>query len=164
MFAEDNYQTAYLERGLRFYNELGVSAAITAPDEQAPYTALVVRLTDIGARNASVNLEISFIPGISEASKDGVYLLQIFAALGLSTVYTGVAEDQQAALLHKIAEVNSTLPLGSFGVFADTGILYYKHNTLLHRDSLTRDDCAAQLDRMNGLILHQLQLYFDHLT
>jgi hypothetical protein len=56
--------------------------------------------------------------------------------------------------------VNTTLPLGAFGLFEDTGDVYFKHNTLLLLSNGDESN-AKTIDAQNGLILHLHQLYME---
>lgn len=125
----------FVQQGLAFYNAIDVPAQLVPPSEEAPYSALVIRLDEIGSNDTAVNVEIGFIPGLGDASQKVVYLLQI----------------------------NATLPIGAFGMFLNGGALYYKYNAMLHRSWLTGEKPAVRLDQQNGLILHQLHLYIDQL-
>jgi len=98
------------------------------------------------------------IPGLNEAAVEGVYLLQTFVEL-----IPSVSHERITDLLLTIAEINTTLLIGAFGKFPNGGALYYKYNTMLHRSWLTREHPAERMDQQNGLILHQLHLYIDHL-
>jgi hypothetical protein len=155
---EDTYQYSFLAQCLEFYNDIDVIARLIEPTDESPFNSLIVRLDDIGSNNSAVNLEISFIPGLLEAAQEGVYLLQTFVELAPT-----VPEERITQLLFTITEINTTLPIGAFGMFPNGGALYYKHNTMLHRSWLTEDHPAVRLDQQNGIILHQLHLYIDQL-
>lgn len=147
----------FLHRGCLYYQNLGIPAVVSEPAEDAPYTALIVRLEDIGDDDLAIHLEIGFIP-LAEFDRAGGHLLQTFAEIAPET-----ASDRRPELLEDIAEINVTLPLGAFGLFPDGGPLYYKHNAMLKQSWLTEPAAMEQLDRQNGMILHLLHQYVDRL-
>lgn len=147
-----------LSKLLRHYQEFGVPARLADPDESAPYASLLLRFEEIGSSNDSLVLEMSFVPGLEEAAHEGIYLLQSFAVLRDRT-----PPEKQTSLQRTCASLNLTLPLGAFGVMDDGGALYFKHNAMLRSEWLKDEDGVRHLDRVNGLILHQLHQFMDRL-
>ncbi|MDQ6423588.1 hypothetical protein RB620_29680 [Paenibacillus sp. LHD-117] len=159
MTDSSSFAYSVLTRLLDYYGSHGITAKLADPDEDAPYASLLIRFEEIGSRNDSLLLEISFIPGLEEAEKEGVYLMQTFAVLRDKT-----APASYESLLHACAALNLTLPLGAFGVSENGGALYFKHNAMLRREWLESEQGLQQLDRMNGLVLHQLHQFIDQLV
>lgn len=147
-----------LSKLLRHYQEFGVPAKLADADEAAPYASLLLRFEEIGSRDDSLVLEMSFVPGLEEAAHEGVYLLQSFAVLRDRT-----PPEKQEALRRACASLNLTLPIGAFGVLEEGGALYFKHNSMLRGEWLQDEEGVRHLDRVNGLILHQLHQFLDRL-
>ena len=148
----------FLRRGLRYYQQQHLQAILSEPTEAAPYTALILRLNEIGRRNASIDLEIGFVPGLDEAAGEGVYLMQTFAIVEAS-----VDPARHAQLWPVINEINITLPLGAYGIFEQERTIFFKHNSMWQRDTLEHELAVMYMDRQNGMILHQLHQYIDML-
>lgn len=145
-----------LTRLLDYYGSHGIAAKLAEPDEEAPYASLLIRFEELGSLNDSLLFEISFIPGLEEAAREDVYLLQTFAVLRQQT-----NPGNYDSLLHVCAGLNLTLALGAFGVTERGGALYFKHNAMLRGEWLEGESGLQHLDRSNGLILHQLHQFMD---
>ncbi|MEK3885660.1 hypothetical protein [Paenibacillus sp. PL2-23] len=159
MTESPSFAYSVLNRLYEYYDSHGIAAKLAEPDDEAPYASLLIRFEEIGSRNDAALLEISFIPGLEEAEKEGVYLLQTFAVLRDQT-----APDSYGVLLDECARLNLTLPIGAFGVTESGGTLYFKHNAMFRSDWLEGESGLQQLDRMNGLVLHQLHQFMDQLA
>ena len=153
---EDARLIDFLQRGKDYYEELDIPSRISEPTEEAPYTALIVRLSEIGADDAVIDLEFCFVPGLQDAAREGLYLMQTFTVVLSSLDPTRF--EQLNALIN---ENNLTLPLGAFGIFEQERTLFFKYNSLWHKDSLDQPSSFVHFDRQNGLILHQLHQYID---
>lgn len=159
----NNKQVAHnrllLEQAMQYYKSVEVPAKLEEATKEAPYVALLLRFDDVGSKNASIVLEISFIPGMEAAEKEGVYLMQSFAVLANETDV-----NRELELQRTICEINTTLPIGAFGLFDNGGECYYKYNAIVDEQWLTGDAALKRLDRQNGLIVHLLNQYADVLT
>lgn len=149
---------AFLQRLQEHYQRTNVPCRWAEPTEEAPYSSLLIRLSEIGARNIALDLELCFLPGFEEFAKEGVYILQSFAV-----VQQGIPADFRDTLLREIANLNMQLPVGAFGLFSETDALCFKHNTLLHRDWLSEPQSVMHIDRQNALLLHQFHVTIDRL-
>jgi hypothetical protein len=158
MVGTDALPDSFLLQCYRYYESLGIAVRWAEPTEESPFYSMIVRFDDIGERGTTVDLELCFIPGMELLAQEGVYILQSFAALA-----ERVPSDKAAELLHAAAYINMQLPLGAFGLYADSGTLYFKHNTMLHRAWLTEETSVNGVDRQNGLVLHQLYQYAEPL-
>jgi hypothetical protein len=94
-----------------------------------PYDTLMVKLELFEKEYRVWWLELSFLPGL-EDELDDVSILQCFVALSEQT-----ADENRAGLDRLIVKVNANLPIGSFGLLDDSGILFFKHNALLPNDN-----------------------------
>jgi len=154
-----SFTYSVLNRLSDYYVRHGIAAKLAEPDEEAPYYSLLIGFDELGARNDSLLLELSFIPGLEEAEQEGVYLFQTFAVIRERT-----SADRYGALLHACASLNLLLPLGAFGVAEPGGALYFKHNSMLRSEWLAGEQGLQHLDRANGLVLHQLHQFIDQLV
>lgn len=138
------------------YDELEIPSAIVEASEEGPAT-LVIVFDDIGQEQRDIHMELSFLPGLAEADEAGLYFLQTFVT---------IAEEVPAAhyreLLSLAAKLNTTLPLGAFGLFEETGVAYFKYNCMLQASNGEAANVKA-IDVQSGLILHLHQLYYDGL-
>lgn len=159
MTSADKMPDSFLLQCYRYYETVGLTVRLAEPVEESPYYSLIVRFDDIGERGSIVDLELCFIPGLELFAREGVYILQSFAVLA-----DRVPADKAAELLRATAFVNMLLPLGAFGLSEESGTLYFKHNTMLHRDWLTEATAVNGIDRQNGLLLHQLHQYAERLV
>ncbi|MCR2805999.1 hypothetical protein [Paenibacillus soyae] len=159
MTDSSSFAYSVLTRLFDYYDGHGIASKLAEPDEEAPYASLLIRFDEIGSRSDSLIFEIGFIPGLDEAAQEGVHLLQTF-----SVVREETEPESYERLLDICASLNHTLPLGAFGVAAKGGALYFKHNAMLRRDWLDNEQGLQHLDRMNGLILHQLHQFVDKLV
>ncbi|WP_419875785.1 hypothetical protein [Candidatus Pristimantibacillus sp. PTI5] len=137
------------------YNAEGFSTGWAEPTSEDPFRSLIVRFDGIGEEARVMQLELGFLPNMEDAEAAGICILQAFVTIaeGVSPVYCG-------ELLRLAAKLNTMLPLGAFGFFEDTGVVYFKHNSLL----LLGNEAAANIkaiDTQNGLILHLHQLYME---
>ncbi|MFD0672777.1 hypothetical protein [Cohnella sp. GCM10027633] len=153
-----SFAYSVLSKLLKHYHDHGIPAKLADPDEAAPYASLLIRFEEIGSQDDSLLLEMSFVPGLEEAAHEGVYLLQSFAVLRDRT-----PPEKQDALLRACASLNLTLPVGAFGVLEEGGALFFKHNAMVRGDWLQDEEGVRHLDRVNGLILHQLHQFMDRL-
>ncbi|MBP3961437.1 hypothetical protein [Paenibacillus lignilyticus] len=155
---EDVISIDYLKRTLRFYENIDIASQLMGPTDDAPYTSLIIRFTEIGEREATIDLEMSFLPGLQELNQEGVYLFQSFAVLAPQT-----SKEHEDELLKAISILNIQLPLGTFGVFPDGGALYLKQTAMLSREGLVSGHAVKLLDQQNGVLLHQLHQFTDYL-
>ncbi len=139
------------------YRAEGVPTGWIEPTEADPYRTLVILFGELGDRQIPLRLELCFLPHMEAAEAEGIVFLQTFAS---------IAENAEPAcypeLLRLMARLNITLPLGAFGLFEDSGTLYFKHNTLM-LTSIGEQASIRAIDAQGGLILHLLQLYSDAL-
>ncbi|MDQ0113430.1 hypothetical protein [Paenibacillus harenae] len=138
------------------YDEIGLISSVVEATGETPAT-LVILFAEIGQEHRNIHMELSFLPGLADADEAGLYFLQTFVTL---------AEEVPAAhyreLLSLAAKLNTTLPLGAFGLFEDTGVAYFKHNCMLQASNGDSANVKS-IDIQSGLILHLHQLYFDGL-
>ncbi|MFF2093019.1 hypothetical protein [Paenibacillus sp. NPDC058174] len=158
MTDSSSFAYAVLTRLFDYYTKHQMAVKLSEPDEAAPYFSLLIGFDEIGPRNDSLVVEMSFIPGLEELEKEGVYLLQTFAVIRETT-----APEQFNSLLQACASLNLSLPVGAFGVLEDGGALYFKHNAMLRNNWLDDEQGLLHLDRTNALILHQLHQFIDRL-
>lgn len=151
------YPVSILKKCREFYRQEGTPTGWTGPTEKAPYHSLLVYLNEVGKRDSSLVLELCFLPNVEEGPYQGIYLLQAFIS---------IREDVQPSfyreLFKVIASVNTQLPLGSFGLFRDTGVLYFKYNSVIDK-SIDEQSLVRLIDRQNDIILHQLFVFLDML-
>jgi len=93
-----------------------------------PYDALVVDLVDLKADEVRWRLEIAVLPPF-EVGLERSHVLQLFVPMA-DTVADGAAPE----LLRAIAQVNTLLPLGGFGLIEQRALLYYKCNQVMPDD------------------------------
>ena len=125
--------------------------------DEDPYQSLLVWFDNIGHNQRNFTLELAFLPDMVEAEEAGISILQAFIGL-----VDNVPPERHGDILRLVAKLNTILPLGSYGLFEDAGLIYYKHNSLL----LLHNDASANvqaIDLANGIILHQQQLYMESL-
>jgi hypothetical protein len=158
MTSDFEFPDSFLRRFQQYYDQRDIVNHWAEPTEESPYPSLILRFEEIGERNVLIDLELCFVPGLDAFSQEGIYILQSFAVL-----HDNVPASAFADLLAETASVNITLSLGAFGLFSDTGTLYFKHNTLLSREVLDSPHALQHLDRQNALILHQFHLFADRL-
>jgi hypothetical protein len=139
------------------YRAEGVPTGWIEPTEADPYRTLAILFDELGDRQTPLRLELCFLPHMEAAEAEGVAFLQTFAAIA-----ENIAPAHYTELLRITARLNTTLPLGAFGLFEDSGTLYYKHNTLLLLSN-GEQACVRAIDAQGGLIIHLLQLYTDAL-
>lgn len=158
MTSTDMLPESFLQEVCRYYETIGLRVRLAEPAEESPYYSLIVRFNDIGERGLIVDLELCFVPGLEAFAQEGVYILQSFAVLA-----EHVPADNAAELLRATSYINMLLPLGAFGLYEESGTLYFKINSMLHRDWLTEATAVNKIDRQNGLLLHQLYQYAERL-
>ncbi|MBD2868160.1 type III secretion system chaperone family protein [Paenibacillus arenilitoris] len=137
------------------YLAAGFPVGRTGEADDPRYRPLVVPFDGIGEEERLLRLELCFLPHMEEAEAAGIAMLQSFA-----TIAEGVPPGRFGDLLRLAARLNTILPLGAFGLFEDTGVVYYKHNALLLLDNGSAANVKA-IDAQNGLILHLHQLYME---
>lgn len=158
MALSDLLPESFLLQCYMYYQNLAIPSRWVEPTEESPFHSLIVRFDDIGERGTIVDMELCFIPGMDQFEQEGVYILQSFAVLSERT------PSDKAVELHQLtAYVNMQLPLGSFGLYPDSGTLYFKHNTMLHRSWLTEERSVKSIDIQNGLLLSQFYQYAERL-
>jgi hypothetical protein len=137
------------------YKAEGFQTGWAEPTDEDPFRSLIVLFDGIGEDERDIQLELCFLPNMEDAEAAGICILQAFA-----TIAEDVSPLYHGELLRLTAKLNTTLPLGAFGLFEDTGVVYYKHNSLL---LLANEDMAnvKTIDTQNGLILHFLHLYLE---
>ncbi len=137
----------------RDYDETGLECAILEPSDTIPFETLITVFDKIGQNNRIVRLENNFFP--RSADRDDVLLLQ-----SISVLVQKVIPYHQPELLRFFAQINYTLPIGSFGFLENGQMAYFKHNAMI-MVSYDFDDCVKQIDAQIGLIFHLHQIYFD---
>lgn len=137
------------------YNAEGFQTGWAEPTTEDPFRSLIVLFDGIGEEERDIQLELCFLPNMKDAEDAGICILQAFV-----TIAEEVSPSYHRELLRLAAKLNTTLPLGSFGLFEETGVLYFKHNLLLLLDNEDASNVKA-IDTQNGLILHLHQLYMD---
>lgn len=137
------------------YQAAGFQTGWTEPTTEDPFRSLITLFDNIGDEQREIQLELCFLPHMEEAEAAGICILQSFV-----TLTEAVSPENNTELLRLAAKLNTTLPLGAFGLFEDTGVVYFKHNSLL---LLNNEDTAnvKAIDAQNGLILHLHQLYME---
>ncbi|SFM12755.1 hypothetical protein SAMN03159341_11766 [Paenibacillus sp. 1_12] len=150
------FTDSFLRQFQQYYLKLDILNQWAEPTKESPYPSLIVRFDEIGERPSLIDLELCFLPGMESFTQEGIAILQTFAVLR-----SNVPPSTYTKLLAETAKINIQLPLGGFGLFTDTRVLYFKHNTLLHRDWLGSPQALEHLDRQNALVLHQLYLFTD---
>lgn len=158
MTSFSDFADAFLRRFQQYYQERDIANHLADPTEDSPFSSLILRFDEIGERNAVIDLELGFLPGLDAFSQEGLYILQSFAVLR-----NDVSPTAYAGLLAETAKINIELPLGSFGLFADTGVLYFKHNTIQNREWLDSPRALEHFDRQNALVVHQFYTFADRL-
>ena len=149
---------AILLRLKQRYDEQQIPNRWIPPDEETPYSSLIIRFDSIGEEDHMIDLELCFLPGLEEFDRVDVAILQSFAVIS-----DDVPSGARSAVLEEAAQINPNLVVGSFGIMQETGALYFKHNALFHLDWLAGEDGPLQIDRQNALILHQFHLFTDRL-
>ncbi|WP_240414705.1 hypothetical protein [Paenibacillus periandrae] len=158
MAAATDFTDSFLRQFQQYYMKLDVHNHWAEPTNESPYPSLILRFDEIGERFTIIDLELCFLPRMESFTEEGVAILQTFAVLR-----NNVPPSTYTKLLAETAKINIQLPLGGFGLFTDTGVLYFKHNTILQRDWLSSSQAIEHLDRQNALVLHQLYLFTDQL-
>lgn len=137
------------------YDEAGLISAIVEANEESPAPSLVILFDEVGDNGHTIHVELSFLPNLADADAAGVFFLQSFVAIA-EQVPTGHYPE----LLKLTAKLNTTLPLGAFGLFEETGVAYFKQNCLIHAENGDAANAKA-IDIQTGLILYLHQLYLD---
>ncbi len=117
--------------------------------------SLLVKFEDIGDRNDDIIFDYCFLPILQEDQT--IQILQTFA-----TISNKVPNSSSSEMLRFIAKINTQLPIGAFGLFDDSGILYYKHNCYVTK-LLNEADNADLINKQTGLMLYQILLFIDPL-
>lgn len=112
-----------LERFAELLSQEAYEVQLVPAAGDVPYDALMVKLELF---EKVWWIELSFLPGL-EDELDDVSILQCFVALSEQTA--------EAGLEKLIVKTNANLPIGSFGLLDDPGILFFKHNALLPNDN-----------------------------
>ncbi|TDF97953.1 hypothetical protein [Paenibacillus piri] len=153
-----DYPISFLRQFQQYYNERKIVNHWAEPTQDSPYPSLILRFDEIGERSSLIDLELCFLPGLESFSQEGIYILQSFAV-----IKNNVPSEAHNKLMTEIVKINIQLPLGGFGLFKDTGVLYFKHNTIQNREWLGSQIAMEHFDRQNALIVHQLYLFIDTL-
>jgi hypothetical protein len=95
--------------------------------QEIPYDTLLVGIEAVD-ETKFWQLELAYLAGLEEDLGE-FSLLQLFVP-----VVDQLGPEAQFALQELIIKVNPKLPLGSFGLLEELGIIYFKHNALLHND------------------------------
>ncbi|MFD0679331.1 MULTISPECIES: hypothetical protein [unclassified Paenibacillus] len=158
MTSFNDFTNSFLRQFQQYYSQRDIVNHWAEPTEESPYPSLILRFDEIGEQNALIDLELCFLPGLESFSQEGIYILQSFAV-----IKNNVSPRAYAKLLEEIAKINIQLPLGGFGLFTDTGVLYFKHNTIQNLDWLSSPIALEHFDRQNALIVHQFYQFTDAL-
>jgi len=149
------FPLAMLKKCRTLYEQAGLVTGWAEPSEEAPFHSLLVRFDKVGGRESSVSMELCFLPHLEEAASEGVYLLQTFV-----TITENVVSSASSEILKIVAKINTQLPLGAYGFFEDTGVVYFKYNNIINES--TGDDATIRaVDQQSGMILHQIYLFID---
>lgn len=138
------------------YEKNGILSKWVEPNEHVPFHTLVVQFESVGNNEQILHLDLNFLPQMEQAASDGLYILQSFVTL-LDHEIQGTRHND---LFRFVAKVNTQLPLGAFGLFEDTNILYYKYNSIINMN-LDFQYNVQYIDQQNGMILHIQQLFLD---
>ncbi|WP_138753903.1 hypothetical protein [Paenibacillus sinopodophylli] len=139
------------------YSAEGFQTGWTEPSVEDPFRSLIVLFDGVGEDSRDIQLELCFLTDMEDAEAAGICILQAFV-----TITEDVSSEFYEQLLLLIVKLNTVLPLGAFGLFADTGVVYFKHNSLLLLSNEDSSNVKA-IDTQNGLILHLHQLYMEAL-
>lgn len=156
---DQKYVSSVLSRCLDAFRVQGFDASLRPAGGNIPFDSLFIGLEDVGDAGLSLEIEHEMLP-TGEDVQDGftsVYILQTFV-----TIKEGVPLSSRPELLRAVARLNTQMPVGAFGVFNDTGVLYFKFNTLVPAGT-SPDHVAAMMDIQDGLVIHQLFLFVDGL-
>jgi hypothetical protein len=156
MTSSPDSAVSFLRQFQQYYDQLKIINHWAEPTKESPYPSLILRFDEIGERSSLIDLELCFLLEMDQFTQEGVYILQSFAVLK-----DNVPPSAYAKLLAETAKINIQLPLGGFGLFTDTGVLYFKHNTFQHSEWLSNQLALEHFDRQNALIVHQLYLFTD---
>jgi hypothetical protein len=107
---------------------------LLAASDSVPYDTLLVRIESFEEENRVWRLEMSFLPGLEE-ELEGVSILQCFVALS-----DQLSEEHRSSLNELIVKCNAKLPMGSFGLLDNPGMLFFKHNAMLPNDNAAVSD------------------------
>jgi hypothetical protein len=151
-----DFTNSFLRQFQLYYNERDVVNHWAEATADSPYPSLILRFDEVGEGNSLIDLELCFLPGLESFSQEGLYILQSFAV-----IKNNVPPQAYSRLLTEIAKINIQLPLGGFGLFTDTGVLYFKHNTIQNREWLGSPAALEHFDRQNALIVHQFYQFTD---
>jgi len=142
---------AELERFSELLSEDEYLTELAAATEDLPYDTLVVRIETFEEPNRLWRLELSFLPGLEDELKD-VSILQCYVALANYT-----AGANSASLERLVIEVNAKLPIGSFGLLDQPGVLFFKHNAMLpNNNPTTSDRIVRELVPLTGYLVTTL--------
>lgn len=137
------------------YQAEGFQTGWAEPTSDDPFRSLIVQFDEIGEEARDIQLELCFLPNMEDAEAAGICILQAFV-----TIAEEVSSAYHGELLRLAAKLNTILTLGAFGLFEDTGVVYFKHNSLLLLGNEDVSNVTA-IDTQNGLILHLHQLYME---
>jgi len=149
------FSLAMLKKCRTLYEQAGLVTSWAEPSEDAPFHSLLVRFDKVGGRESSVTMELCFLPYLEEAASEGVYLLQTFI-----TITENIFSAAAAELLKIVAKINTQLPVGAYGFFEDTGVVYFKYNIIIN-ESAGEEAIIKTINQQSGLILHQIYLFID---
>ncbi|HBV96020.1 MAG: hypothetical protein JL50_05240 [Peptococcaceae bacterium BICA1-7] len=155
MESTPGYTVSLLKKCKDIYGHAGLSTGWSEPTEKAPYHTLLVYFNEVGERDSSLVLELCFLPSVEEAPYRGTYLLQAFIS-----IREDVQPECNGELLKVISDINTQLPLGAFGLFQDTGVLYFKYTSIVDR-TIDEETLVKIVDQQNRLILHQHFIFID---
>lgn len=128
------------------------------PTADAPFYTLVVRFDDVGFDQTTVDLQLSFITGVTR-QPDEFQILQFFFELD-----NQVDESKVSELLWLTNQLNSKLPLGNFGLLLNHHVLYFKHNCLLSRSiQESLDICTELVERQLDVLLPILNIFMKQI-
>jgi len=131
-----------LEQFAELLSQAAYEVQLVPAAGNVPYDTLMVKLELFEKEPRVWWLELSFLPGL-EDELDDVSILQCFVAL-----------SEQTADEKLIVKVNANLPIGSFGLLDDPGILFFKHNALLPNDNQVASfQIVHELVAMTGYLI-----------
>jgi len=165
----DRYIVSILSKCRDGFSKQGLRVSLNPPDEEHPFHVLLVKFDEVSDADLSVVFEHVLFPidasmrdrqtgGQEEpdASKN-IFISQTFVVLKHD-----VPASSHSEVLKAVAKINTQLPIGSFGLFTTTNVLYLKFNTLVVGDTPV-DRAAMMIDLHDGLILHEMFTFVNGL-
>jgi len=139
------------------FTAMGFETNIDPPKPDVPFHSLIVRFYGVGGLD-HLDFQLAFLPNALNAPEaENPLILQTFVEL-----HTEINRAKIGDLLWLTAKLNIVLPVGLFGLFDDTRVLYYKYNTFLDKRtplSITLET----IDKQGGVILHIFNLFLEPL-